>query len=169
MCAAAFIYQDRVKAALSAFKFQDHPALARSFGQSMAEQVQTVFPGQKFDLVTSVPLTKAKRRQRGYNQAELLGRRVAKCMGVQYADLLIKPKDTLVQHTLNRREREQNLVGAFRIARQKPVSGKHILLCDDIVTTGSTLRECCRVLNESGAASVQCAALAAVKTHPDRL
>ncbi|MCI9273574.1 MAG: ComF family protein [Clostridiales bacterium] len=169
LCAAPFVYQDPVKKAIAAFKFQDRPALARSLGQAMAEQAQIVFAGQTFDAVTGVPLAKAKKRRRGYNQAELLGRRVAEHMGIPYAELLSKPKETPDQHTLTRREREQNLIGAFELAGKKSVEGIRILVCDDIVTTGSTLRECCRTLIQSGAASVQCAALAAVKTRPEQL
>lgn len=163
ICIAPFVYRDTVKAALMRFKFGDRPGLAESFGRSMAEQVVKAAGDDSFDLITSVPLSRKRQKERGYNQAELLARRVAECLHGEYQDLLVKYKHNEAQHTLGREARRQNVEGVYRIEPSVPLRGKRILLCDDIVTTGSTLAECSRLLYEAGAGEVWCVTLAAAK------
>ena len=118
------------------------------------------------DCVTCVPLSKGRYRERGYNQSELLARSVGQKLGIPYWELMEKWKETPAQHTLGRDMREQNVVGAYRLWREREnqIKAKNILLCDDIITTGATLRECSRILLEGGAKSVVCSTLVTAQT-----
>ncbi len=107
------------------------------------------------ELVLPVPLHVHRLRERGFNQAGLLAKALARRVGlpVQFALLLRKHK-TQPQTRLHRTQRLQNVRGAFGVSRPHELEGRRILLVDDVFTTGTTLSECAKVLKESGAASV---------------
>ncbi len=112
------------------------------------------------DLVTCVPMNPTKLRERGYNQSELLAKNFAAKLGKPFTpDLLKKTKKTLTQAHLKRSERLGNLEGAFTCT-VKIRSKFTILLIDDVVTTGSTLQECAKVLKKAGAGKVNALTLA---------
>ena len=104
-----------------------------------------------------VPLHRARFRERGYNQAELLARACAEIMGFPFEETLEKFKRTKPQHKINAKERIKNVRGAFRLLDSKSVKGKHVLLIDDIITTGNTLGECAKVLLQGKCRFVSCA------------
>ena len=111
----------------------------------------------KVDLVIPVPMHEKKQRRRGYNQAELLAASFAKhSLLPMRSDLLQRKKNTSVMNDLSPEERKANLESAFalRDGAEKEIQGKHILLIDDIYTTGTTAGACSRVLIEAGAAKV---------------
>lgn len=102
------------------------------------------------DVIVPVPMFRRKQKLRGYNQAEVFGRALAKQLGVPMErNIVIRKKDTRPMKELNDIERENNLRNAFQIARNI-VKYKKILLVDDIYTTGSTADEVSRVLLEAG-------------------
>jgi len=108
------------------------------------------------DLVVPVPLHKRRRRERGFNQAAEIGREIGRRAGLAVAvDGLRKIRNTPPQTSLDRRERTDNVRGAYALGRKTSVSGKVILLVDDVYTTGSTLGECARILRKEGAADVR--------------
>jgi competence protein ComFC len=111
--------------------------------------------GCRFDAVVAVPLHPLRKREREFNQAELLGRRLAKQKGLPFCDALERVRYTVTQTHFDRRRRIQNLRDAFALRRDVAVRGKDLLLVDDVLTTGSTLDECARVLLRAGAQSVR--------------
>ena len=94
-----------------------------------------------------------KKAIRGYNQAELLAKCLADEIGtIQYKnEILLKILDTKKQSTLNKKERSQNLIGAYKIQNAEIIQNKNIILVDDIFTTGSTANECSKMLKQAGA------------------
>ena len=108
--------------------------------------------------VVPVPLATAKEKARGFNQAELIFRPLAKIQGSHWLNALERSRGTRPQAGLSRQERRENLQGAFKIAAD--VQGRKILLVDDILTTGTTLRECAGELLRQGAAEVTALVLA---------
>lgn len=106
----------------------------------------------RIDLVLSVPLHRHRAWQRGYNQAALLAKPLARWLGCEYREGIRRKRRGLIQHALSASARKKNLRGAFRL--EIPVHGCHILLIDDVVTTGSTVAEISRILLAQGAASV---------------
>lgn len=109
---------------------------------------------RQFDLIVPVPLHPTKRRERGFNQAELLARYVSQQCGIACRSVLERIHYTTTQTAFDRNERMQNLRGAFRLRQSRDVRKLRVLLIDDVLTTGSTVSECARVLKKSGAASV---------------
>ena len=114
----------------------------------------------RFDLIVPVPLHPARKRERGFNQAELLGRELERAIGIRSASILRRIRYTTTQTQFDRSERMENLRGAFRLRSAIDVRGLRMLLVDDVLTTGSTLSECASVLKRAGAASVYAATAA---------
>ena len=160
-CAAPMFYEDAVRRAILRFKFKRRMGSLPCFGLLLAQCAAQEFSGQ-FDTVTWVPVSKKRLRQRGYDQAQLLARSMCRYWQTKPERLLCKTVDTPPQSGLKRaEERRANVLGVYETAQS--VYGKRILLVDDILTTGATLRECVRVLNEAGAADVLCLTLARVR------
>lgn len=154
--AACFPYEKGFRRTLHRLKFQEERALARPLGTLMAEAASSL--GEDFDGVTWVPMSPQKLRRRGYNQSELLAKAVAKELGLPAWDLLEQVRETDTQHSLTRAQRADNVRGAYRA--KSAALGKRLLLVDDIVTTGATLRACAQGLYGAGAQKV-CAVCAA--------
>jgi ComF family protein len=111
--------------------------------------------GRSFDAVVPVPLHPLRRREREFNQAEVLCRELARKNNLAFCEALERLRYTVTQTHFDRRRRMQNLRDAFGLRRNAPVQGKDLLLVDDVLTTGSTLDECARVLLAAGARSVR--------------
>lgn len=154
--AACFPYEKGFRRTLHRLKFQEERALARPLGTLMAEAASSL--GEELDGVTWVPMSPQKLRRRGYNQSELLAKAVAKELGLPAWDLLEQVRETDTQHNLTRAQRADNVRGAYRT--KSAALGKRLLLVDDIVTTGATLRACAQGLYGAGAQKV-CAVCAA--------
>jgi competence protein ComFC len=116
--------------------------------------------GRRFNIIIPVPLHPARERQRGFNQAGLLAELLSAHMSIQAKPALERIRYTTTQTAFDRTERMENLHGAFRLRKNADVRDLHVLLIDDVLTTGSTLSECARVLKEAGARSVHAATAA---------
>lgn len=149
---------------ISDFKFRSEPALAARLAQSLTTALQATPQGAEgVRWVLPVPLSRARLRERGYNQAWELARRVASALGLASdATLLQRPVDTAHQATLTRAARQENLRHAFMVdpARQGRVRGLHVALVDDVMTTGTTLAQATKALLQAGAGSVEVWAVA---------
>src|SRR5204863_9391333 len=113
-----------------------------------------------FDVIVPVPLHPARQRERGFNQASLLAELLSVHTSIPCRPLLERIRYTTTQTALDRSERMENLHNAFRLRKNANVRGLHVLLLDDVLTTGSTLSECARVLKRAGAISVHAATAA---------
>jgi len=123
---------------------------------------------ERFDAVTPVPLHWRKKWQRGFNQAELLARAIARRRGIPVLRALTRTRFTLTQAGLSNRQRRGNVAAAFRCRRSAGnLTGKHVLLIDDVMTTGATAAACARVLKQAGAARVVLATVARVDRRFD--
>mgnify|MGYP002476175659 CR=1 FL=1 len=108
------------------------------------------------EAVVPVPLHPGKLRQRGYNQAAVLARHLAKLRGLPFVGhRLLKTRNTPAQMSLDAAEREANVRGAYLVKKPGPLDGRVVLLVDDVFTTGATVAECSRVLLQAGAAEVR--------------
>ena len=159
-CCSPLAYRGAVREAIHRYKFTGVRAYARPFGLLMAQCVQDR-PEMAADLVTWAPLSRKRRRERGYDQGELLARAMAKRLGLPAVPTLVKARHTQPQSGLDSAEaRRANALGAYALLPGVEVAGKRVLLADDVVTSGATLSECARTLLEAGAAEVWCVTLA---------
>ena len=160
LCAAPFSYQGVVRKGIIDFKFHQKAPYAACFAGEIAAQIKRFGWENELQLITFVPMWSKKERERGYNQAELLARALSKELGIPCAPLLKKSFDNQIQHSLTAARRKQNVKGAFGLFHGELVKDKIILLCDDIMTTGSTLQEGAKMLEKHGAKGVYCAVIA---------
>ena len=116
--------------------------------------------GRRFDIIIPVPLHPTRQRERGFNQATLLAELLSAKTRIQSKPALERIRYTTTQTALDRAGRMENLHNAFRLRKNMNVRGLCMLLIDDVLTTGSTLSECARVLKRAGAISVYAATAA---------
>lgn len=157
---APFYYEEPVRQGMLAYKFRNAPSRGKVFGRMIGEDLlRRGIDG--FDLISWVPLSAKRHRRRGYDQARLLAEAAAEAPGTTAVPLLRKARDVSPQSRLRTpEERRANISGCYVVRSADAVRGKRILLIDDIITTGSTLSECARMLLTAGAVSVRGAALA---------
>ena len=153
--AAAFIYyrrNSRWRNPVLAFKFHGRWRLAVELGRWFAAELKAGGHFDDIDLIVPIPLHPFKRLMRGYNQSEYLAEALSEALGAPVArHILRRTRHTRAQSRLPHRERAQNVQGAFRLASSQPLAGRHILLVDDIMTTGHTLIAAAEVLRAAGA------------------
>jgi len=107
------------------------------------------------DGLVPVPLFRARERDREFNQAAVIARLVGAEAGIPVSDCLLRVRNTTSQLTYDRGGRMENLRNAFKMRQNADVRGRHLVIVDDVLTTGSTLDECARSLMKAGAASVR--------------
>jgi ComF family protein len=141
------------------FKFRGDLAAGRVLAELMIERAAVEAPARP-DLLVAVPLHVSRLRERGYNQAFELAKPIARALGVSIArDCITRVRATPAQTALDAAARRRNLRGAFAASLPSAIP-KHVVLFDDVMTTGATLRECARVLRKAGVARVDVWALA---------
>lgn len=148
-------YEGVVRRGMHRYKYRGGVAAGPAFGRLLAGRVRQSGLGARVQAVCWVPCHRSVLRRRGYDQAEELARPLAAELGLPVAALLKKVRRTAPMNRLNAAARRANVLGAFEAACPPgSLQGASILLVDDIVTTGSTLSECARVLRGAGAAHV---------------
>ena len=163
-CAVPLRYEGVVREALLRLKFHGAQSVASAFGAILAQCAAEELGGA-FDLVTWAPVSDRRRRRRGYDQAQLLAEAAAKVWDTAPVRLLRKKRDNPPQSGLGAAERRGNVIGVYEAVNTERVRNAHVLLIDDIITTGSTRAECARVLKDAGAADVVCACVASATTE----
>lgn len=148
------------------FKYYGRPDVAVHFGKLMAKDLIDTDFFAGIDLLIPVPLTKKKKRQRGYNQSERLAHGIHLVTGIAVnTTAVVRTEDKGTLTHLEADERWDNVKEAFRVAHPKAVAGRHVLIVDDMITTGSTLRALARLLLEAGAAHISVVSLGTVTTN----
>ena len=138
-------------------------AYAGVFGRLVAECISERLKGE-YELISWVPLSSQRLRERGYDQAMLIAMAAALELGDVAVETLRKKKDVAPQSgTGGIEKRRANISGAYEVIDPELVEGRRILLIDDIITTGATVSECARTLGLAGAESVVCASVARVE------
>lgn len=151
----AIKYTGRPKKALQKFKFGDKPFYGQTFARILYEACKNEAFIKNVDIVTCVPSTKKHMRQRGYNQADIIAKAFCEYAHLNYAsDLLIKTNDTLPMSKLTKAKRFKHIKNAFNYNDNHILFDAHVLLIDDVYTTGATTGECARVLKRKGVEKV---------------
>lgn len=159
-CVSALRYQERVKQSIHRFKFTGRSWYAKTYGVLAAQCVSDHLAGA-YDVITWVPVSKKRKRERGYDQSFLLASAMAEYLGQEPVELLRKVRDNPAQSLLaGAAQRRANVMDAYQAPWPERLAGKRVLLVDDVVTTGETLSECARTLRMAGAERVVCVTLA---------
>ena len=145
----AWVYDLRAERVVHALKFEGRRALARDLGPVLARAARHLAGA---DLVSELPLHRARQRERGYNQAALLAAALSDSLAVpRLPGVLERHRSTRAQALLGGAMRRENLAGAFRVVRPQWVRGRRIILVDDVITSGATLEAAMAALKEAGA------------------
>lgn len=160
LCLSAFAFEEPLAETLRNMKRRKHPARANLLAKALEALVEE--QGLTFDYITCVPVHWRQKLTRGLNHSEEIAMRLAKYTRIPYCRILQKHLRNKRQSSLSQKERKANVYGVYRMNRrwEGQLTGKTVLVVDDIVTTGSTLGEVARILKMSGANRVLCITVA---------
>ncbi len=158
---AVWYYKDNVRRSVIHYKFWGKRSYAPAYGRALAMHLQNT-KMDNYDILTWVPVSRLRRLRRGYDQVELIAKAVGQELNTPAVCTLKKIRNTPPQSgILGTAKRRANVLGAYRAICPEKIAGKHVLLVDDILTTGATACECAKILLIAGAKSVNFAAIAA--------
>ena len=142
-----FQYEGIIRKNILKYKFQDKAYLYKTFVKFLLNNEKFFQIIKSYDTIIPVPISKKRKNERGYNQSFLIAKEIAKYTGLNCDNkCLFKTKNIIEQSKLNKEERARNIQGVYAIKNCEKLHNKKILLVDDIYTTGSTVKECCRIL-----------------------
>nr|MDK2850391.1 hypothetical protein [Candidatus Cloacimonadota bacterium] len=156
---SAVIYEGCITQVIHKFKYNGYSSLGVFLAQFLFEAVQLYPEFEDYPLVMAVPLHRVRKRERGFNQSEILAKNLAKLSGKRYISPLCRRRYTRSQTLLDHNKRLTNTAGAFKVKKSDEVLDKKIIVIDDVFTTGSTLNEISRELYKAGAQKVACLTL----------
>lgn len=142
-------------------KYKGQEEIGIYLGKWMGEELIRSQFFKEIDLVIPVPLHKIKQRKRGFNQVEKFGREIARALGIPYCDDVLQKSSTSSTQTIKARlSRWGDIEETFVLSSPETISGKHVLIVDDLITTGATLEACCNVLKHSQGVKISIASMA---------
>ena len=145
-----FLYQGIIRRIILKYKFQEEAYLYKTFVNFLLKNENFFEKIEKYDTIVPVPISKKRKKKRGYNQSELLAKEIAYNTNlVLEKESLYKIKDIVEQSKLNKENRLKNIQGVYELVNKEKLNKKKILLIDDIFTTGSTVNECSKVLRNA--------------------
>jgi len=151
-------YESVCKNVIVEFKFRGSRTIAKSLAQIMTDDLLKYSGTFVPDLIAPVPLHTKRKRERGFNQSELISKWISKILKIPCKKSFLKrTRNTPSQRALGKGERVKNVTGAFK---SENAAGKNILLVDDVLTTGATMFECAKTLKKAGAKKVLALAFA---------
>ncbi len=153
---SGLVYENTIKEAIALLKFNRTKAMAEPLAEWLSSYLPTL---PKDTFVTHVPTVHSRIRLRGYDQAQLIAKLFAKKQKLTYVDILRRAKSTR-QVGASRNVRFKQLQGAFAVHKPKGITAKHILLIDDVLTTGATLESAAAILQLSGVTAIDAAVVA---------
>jgi ComF family protein len=145
-----FEYQGIIRKIILDYKFNDKSYLYKTIVNFLLKNEKFFKIVESYDTIIPVPISKKRKKERGYNQSELIAREIARNLPIEYNNRCIfKIKNIVEQSKLNKEERQKNIQGVYELRNQKLIQNKKILLIDDIYTTGSTVNECSKILGQA--------------------
>ncbi len=150
-------YKGKLKDIILLYKYRHYQVLGKDLARlayrSLGREEEIWW---KVDVVVPVPLHQKRKKERGFNQAQIIAKELARIKGIELEDqLLLKIKNVPPQTSLRVEEREKNVSGAYEVREKDKIKGNVVLLVDDVYTTGSTIRECSSVLRNVGVKEVK--------------
>lgn len=128
-------------------KYHDHPEVGKTMGRMMAEELKATSFFDGIDLIVPIPLSRKKERQRGYNQSDWIAWGISEATGIPTdTTSVVRTKSNPSQTTLDHRQRRENVRDIFAVRHPGSLEGRHILLVDDVITTGATMLSCAETI-----------------------
>lgn len=149
-----FEYKHIIRKLIINYKFKSESYISNFFAEIILKDKNLCRNFLIYDIIIPVPMSKSKLKKRGYNQTELIAKKLSKKLKIKTEKLLLKKENIETQSRLLKTGRRSNVRGAFYILEKEKIHNKKIILIDDIFTTGSTIRECCKILKEAGAQDI---------------
>ena len=141
------VYEAAIQKAIHLFKFEKKITLATPLAQLIITHLPDDCIIADYDYILPIPIHKKRLKERTFNQATLIANQLAKAAGIRIEkDALVRHKNTSPQSSLDKEARQKNIIGAFKLHKKDVVQGKHILVIDDVYTTGATVQEAVKVL-----------------------
>lgn len=145
-----FKYQGMIRKIIINYKFNEKSYLYKTIVNFLLKNEKFFSILETYDTILAVPISKKRKKERGYNQSELIARELAKELAKEYNNqCLFKTRNIIEQSKLNKEERQKNIQGVYELRNSNLLQDKKILLIDDIYTTGSTVNECCKILGQA--------------------
>ncbi len=145
-----FKYEGQVRKLILDYKFNEKSYLYKTFVNFLLKNEKIFENIKKYDKIIPVPISKKRNKERGYNQSMLIAEEIANKTNLELVNnCLIKTKNIIEQSKLNKEDRQQNIQGIYNLQNARLIINKKILLIDDIYTTGSTVNECCKILQQA--------------------
>lgn len=146
---------------IHAMKYNSRFLVGKYLGSLIGERLSLKINKWEIDFIVPIPLHHLKKADRGYNQSYYIAKGIGGSLKIPVNTKIIKrTRFTQSQTTMNLKEREENVSEAFKIKRAKNISGKNILLVDDVITTGATTKACAKVIIDAGANKVYAVSIA---------
>ncbi|WP_185154202.1 ComF family protein [Fulvivirga sp. M361] len=159
-----FHKKGRIQRLLHQMKYHNMPELAELVGRKLGHTLEENHKHMEIDVIIPVPLHKSKMRRRGYNQSEHFANGLAQYLECEVATKsIIRVKDTETQTSKSRVQRWQNVDEIFKVIDELSLKDRHVLLVDDVITTGSTIEACGQSMAKANLKSLSIAAMAAAK------
>ena len=150
-----FSYEGIIREIILKYKFEDQPYLSNTISEFFINNEKLYGFFEKYDIIGAVPISKARKRERGYNQSELVVRKISELGLIHFEPhILEKVKNNKPQSSLNKKQRVENVKNVYKIQNRQRINEKKVLLFDDIYTTGATANECAKVLKQAGSKTV---------------
>lgn len=128
-------------------KYHNHPEVGKTMGRMMAEELKATSFFDGIDLIVPIPLSRKKKRQRGYNQSDWIAWGISEAIGIPTdTTSVVRTKSNPSQTTLDHRQRRENVRDIFAVRHPESLEGRHILLVDDVITTGATMLSCAETI-----------------------
>ena len=128
-------------------KYHNHPEVGKTMGRMMAEELKATNFFNGIDLIVPIPLSRKKERQRGYNQSDWIAWGISEATGIPTdTTSVVRTKSNPSQTTLDHRQRRENVRDIFAVRHPGNLEGRHILLVDDVITTGATMLSCAEAI-----------------------
>lgn len=151
------------------FKYYNHPEVAVEMGKMMAQELQGTDFFENIDCLLPIPLSQQRMKKRGFNQSERLAHGISLVTGIPVdTTSVVRKVDNPSQTRLNVRERNENVSNIFELTNADALHGKHVLIVDDVITTGSTTRSCAHIAMQAGDVKVSFISLATSKYNKKR-
>ncbi len=155
-----FLKKGPIQQLIHKIKYRNRTDALKKLGKYLGTLWKETEENQLPDTVIPVPLHKQRLRERGYNQSQFLAEGIAEALAIPcQSHWLIREHYTTSQTNKTKRQRQENVKGAFIVKNPQQITGKHLLLVDDIITTGATLKECAQTLLSAGSGKISVAVL----------